>query len=116
MAASLLLDIVAWDLTLDAKGNWALADDPYAILQNVSTACRLIQGELYYDTTKGVPYWTDIFGGAYPLELLKADLEDAANAVDGVNGSTVYISAITNRQLTGQVQVSTAFGTLFASL
>ena len=116
MSASLLLDIEAWDLCLDAKGNWALAEDPYAILQNVSTACRLIQGELYYDTTKGVPYWSDVFSGAYPLELLKADLEDAASAVTGVDDATVYISSLTNRELTGQVQVSTAYGTLFASL
>lgn len=116
MSASLLLDVEAWDLCLDAKGNWALTEDPYAILQNASTACRLFQGELYYDTLKGVPYWTEVFGGVYPLELLKSDLEDAANAVDGVNSSTVYIQGLTNRQLTGQVQVSTDYGTLFASL
>lgn len=116
MAASLLLDVNAWDLCLDAKGNWALAEDPYAILQNVSTACRLFLGELYFDTTKGVPYFTDVFGGTYPLELLKTDLEDAANAVAGVNSSTVFITGLTGRALTGQVQVSTDFGTLFASL
>jgi hypothetical protein len=116
MAASLLLDTVAWDLCLDAKGNIALASDPYAIAQNVATACRLFQGELYYDTTKGVPYWEDVYNGNYPVQLLKADLEAAALAVDGVTGATVYIGGITDRALVGQIQVQTAFGTLYASL
>ena len=116
MAASLLLDTVAWDLCLDAKGNIALASDPYAIAQNVSCACRLFLGELYFDTTKGVPYWTDVFGAAYPLQLLRADLEAAALAVDGVNSAIVYIEAITERALTGQIQLQTEYGTLYARL
>ena len=116
MSSSLLLDTDAWDLCLDAKGNWALAADPYAILQNVSCACRVFRGEVYYDTLKGVPYWEEVFGGLYPLELLKTDLEDAANAVTGVTGSRVYISSLVNRDLKGQVQISTAYGPLFASL
>lgn len=114
MSASLLLDIVSWDLCLDAKGNWALASDPYAISQNVSCACRLIRGELYYDTSKGVPLWTDILNNAYPLPLFKADFQEAANAVDGVESSSVYIQELTDRSLIGQIQLSTAYGTLYA--
>jgi len=115
MSASLLLDTVAWDLALDAKGNWALASDPYAISQNVSTACRLIRGELYYDTTKGVPLWSDIFNNAYPVPLLKADMEEAALAVDGVNGAVVYVTDLTGRNLTGQIQLATDYGPQYAS-
>ena len=116
MSASLLLDIVAWDLCLDARGNWALADDPYAIVQNVSCSCRLVQGEAVFDTTRGVPYFSDIFAGATPVALLKSDLEDAALLVDGVEAATVYVQTVTNRAVTGQVQITTAYGPLYASL
>ena len=116
MAASLLLDIVAWDLCLAATGNWALADDPYAIVQNVSCSCRLVEGEAVFDITRGVPYFTDIFAGPYPVDLLKSDLEEAALLVDGVEAATVYIQSLVNRQVTGQVQVTTPYGPLYASL
>jgi len=116
VSASLLLDIVAWDVCLDARGNWALAEDPYAIVQNVSCSCRLVQGEAVFDTTRGVPYFSDIFTGPYPVDLLKSDLEDAALLVNGVEAATVYIQSIVNRQATGQVQVTTPYGPLYASL
>jgi len=116
MSASLLLDIVAWDLCLDARGNWALAGDPYAIVQNVSCSCRLVEGEAVFDVSRGVPYFSDIFAGPYPLDLLKSDIEQAALLVDGVEAATVYIQSLINRQVVGQVQVTTAYGPLYASL
>lgn len=116
MAASLLLDVVAWDLCLDARGNWALAADPYAVVQNVATACRLVQGEAYYDTTRGVPYFPDIFGGPYAPQLIKSDMEAMAGMVAGVEEATCYLSALTDRSLSGQVQVQTAYGPLTASV
>jgi hypothetical protein len=116
MSSSLLLDTDAWDICLDAQGHWALASDPYAIVQNVSCACLLFQGEAWFDTTKGVPYWNDVFGPAYPIALIRADIEAAAEAVDGVDSASLAITSITSRALTGQVQVQTAWGALYASI
>ena len=116
MAASLLLDVVEWDLCLDARGNWALAADPYAIVQNVACACRLIEGEAYYDTARGVPYFADVFGRPYAPQLIKADMEDMAEQIDGVQAATLYLTTLTARNLSGQVQVQTAYGPLTASV
>jgi hypothetical protein len=54
---TLLLDRSLWDLTLDINGNIAMASEPYAIAQDVASACRTFLGECYYDTSQGVPYF-----------------------------------------------------------
>lgn len=116
MRGTLLLDVVAWDMCLDAKGNWAFALPPYAVIQSVASACKLFLGELYFDTSKGVPYFADVFGVPYPLALLKSDLVAAALTVPGVLAAVVYLDAIADRHVTGQVQVETPFGTLLVGL
>lgn len=116
MRGTLLLDTVAWDLCLDARGNWAYAMPPYAVIQSVASACKLFLGELWFDTAKGIPYFTDVFGQPYPLPLLKSDLVQAALSVPGVSAAVVYLDAIADRHVTGQVQVETPFGTLLVGL
>lgn len=116
VASTLLLDTVAWDLCLDARGNWALAAPPYATVQSVASACQLFLGELYFDTSKGVPFYQDVFGAAYPLALLKSDLVAAAESVPGVLSATVFLDVANNREVTGQVQVETAAGTFLVGL
>ena len=105
---TLLLDIVAWDLVVDLKGNIALASDPYSLAQDAASAIRLFQGELWYDTTQGLPYWTEILGRTPNVQLLKQLFANAALSVPEVVASRVFISGITGRRLTGQVQVSTS--------
>lgn len=107
---TLLLDPATWDLTLDAHGNLAIADDPYAVAQDVASALKLFSGELWYDTTKGVPYWTQILGRPVPLQLLKSKLEAAAMTVPGVTAARCFISSIVNREVHGQLQFTTGSG------
>ena len=101
---SLLLDRTVWDLVLDSSGNIACATEPYAIAQDVATACRLFAGELWYDTTQGVPYFSEILGHQPPMALVQSRLVDAALTVSGVVSAQVLISSLANRTLTGQVQ------------
>jgi hypothetical protein len=101
---TLLLDQVVWDLVLDASGNIALAAEPYSIAQDVASAVKLFLGELWYDTTKGVPYWQQILGQWPPLELVRQKITDAALTVPDVVQARTIITAFTNRQLSGQVQ------------
>lgn len=108
--ASLLLDRTLWDLCLDAKGNIAVSTEPYSIAQDVACACKLFITELYYDTTKGIPYFEQILGHRPPLSVLKAKLVQAALTVPGVSSAIVFVSAITDRQVQGQVQVTTTGG------
>jgi hypothetical protein len=108
--ATLLLDQSLWDLCTDASGNIAMATAPYAIAQDAASAIRLFQGELWYDTTQGVPY-SQILGKYPPLSLVKTQLVNAALTVPGVVSAAVFISGISGRKLTGQVQVTDASGT-----
>ena len=107
---TLLLDLTNWDLLTDASGNIAVAEDPYAIAQSVASACRAVQGECWYDTTIGIPYFQQILGQSPPAGLVKAQLIAAALTVPGVNNPVVYLTGLAGRQLTGQVQFTDANG------
>lgn len=101
---SLLLDRTVNDLVLDTSGNIAVATEPYAIAQDVACACKLFAGELWYQTNKGVPYFSEILGHWPPLAVVKAELVKAALTVPGVVSAQVVITSLDKRTLTGQVQ------------
>jgi len=102
---TLLLDRSLWDLVLDANGDMAMASDPYAIAQDVASACRLFLGELWYDNRQGVPYFQQILGQRPPLSTIKAAIERAALTVPEVVSARCLVASFTDRTVTGQVQV-----------
>lgn len=104
MATTLLLNRDTWDICLDATGNIAVASEPYAQEQDVASECRVFEGECYYDTTRGVPYFASILGKMQPVQILKEQLAKAAERVPGVANATVYLIGITDRKVRGQVQ------------
>jgi hypothetical protein len=106
---TLLLDTVLWDLTKDASGNIAVANAPYAIAQDVASACRTFLGEVWYNTALGVPYG-QILGQQPSLTFVKAQLVTAALTVPGCTNPVVYIGSVVNRKLTGQVQFTDSNG------
>jgi hypothetical protein len=112
---TLLLDTDLWDLCVDAAGNIAAADAPYALAQDAASACRLFAGELYYDKAPGVPYFDQILGHFPPLALMKAQYEAAAMRVPGVTAARCLLAAIKGRQLSGQVQVTDEAGNVTAA-
>ena len=100
---TLLLDVDAWDLSLDANGSIALANPAYSLAQDVASAVKLFSGELWYDTTKGVPYFSDILAHLPPMALFIRYLEDAALTVPGVVSSQINFSSLDNRVASGQI-------------
>lgn len=102
---TLLLDQIAWDLVLDAKGSIALASDPYAIAQNVASAVQTFLGECWYDTSLGVPYWQQILGQYPALSLVKKKIEEQALKVPGVAEVKTVIVDFVDRGITGQIQI-----------
>lgn len=115
MATTLLLDNSSWDLVVDANGDIAVASDPYALAQDAASACRLFLGELWYDTSQGVPYWNQILGASPPLSYVKAQLVAAALTVPGVVSAKVFVSSFAGRQVSGQVQVTDSSGATAAA-
>lgn len=109
--ATMLLDTDAWDLTLDASGNWAVAAAPYAVAQDAASEIRTFLGEVYYDTTRGLPYFQELLGKAPPpTELMRARFTAAALTVPGTVRARTFFTALSARQLSGQVQVTDSNG------
>jgi hypothetical protein len=113
--ATLLLDVLAWDLVADLNGDIAMATPPYAVAQDAASECKLFRGEAYYDTTRGVPYWGQILGLAPPLSLVRAYYMVAAELVPGVVSVTVVFTSFVHRLLKGQVQVKDVDGNISAA-
>lgn len=109
---TMLLDVGLWDLTLDAGGNIAMAQAPYALAQDVASACRTVLGEVYYDTTQGVDYFGQIFGKTPPASVFEQMFVAAALTVPGVVTATCVIESYSaeTRQATGQVQFTDSDG------
>lgn len=108
---ALLLDRDTWDLCIDASGRIAVASDPYAIVQNVATAARLFTGELWYGPpAKGIPFFTEAFNKGFPTAYFKARIVAAALAVPGVASAKCVLSVLTDREIGGQIQITTTDG------
>lgn len=107
---TLLLDPVSWDLLLDAHGDIALAATPYAIAQDVASAVKLFLGELYYDTSKGVPYFQSILGAGQSPLFLAAQLEAAALTVPEVVAAQCIDISYSGRVASGTLRVIDVVG------
>lgn len=101
---TVLLDQTAWDLILDANGNIALAQPPYALAQDVASEIKTFLGEVWYDTTIGIPYWTQILGKLPPASLLIEMINQAARRRYGVVSVQTVITGFNERAVTGHVQ------------
>lgn len=110
MFNTLLLDTVAWDLVLDASGNIALAAPPYALAQDVASAVRTFLGEVYYDTTQGIPYFDEVLGHLPPASLLTQLISNQALTVPGVVTAQCVITAFTAGAVSGQIQFTDESG------
>lgn len=110
MMDTLLLDQASWDLVLDADGNIAKASNPYALAQDAASAIRTWLGEVYFDTTLGVPWSQQVFGKTPSLSLLKEQVRASALSVPEVASAEVFLVTLSDRRIGGQVQVSPAGG------
>jgi hypothetical protein len=109
---TLLLNQSNWDLTVDATGNIAMATDPYAPAQDAASACRVFLGEQWYDTTLGIPYFSQILGAFPPqFNLLKAWLVQTSETVPEVISAVAFITAFNRRSVGAQVQLTLTTGT-----
>jgi hypothetical protein len=100
---TLLLDTDQWDLVIDASGNIAMASAPYALAQDVASAVRTFLGEVWYDTTQGIPYFETTLGKLPPAALLTQLISNRALTVPGVVTAQTVISSFNNRSVTGQI-------------
>jgi len=98
----------SWDLYADSSGNIATLSGGAQLAQDAASACRCFLGELYFDTSQGVPYWQRLLGTGTlpPQSLIIAKLQAAALTVVGVETATITITSITARTVRGTVAVT----------
>ena len=102
---TLALDTATRDLVVNADRNIAIKDGGDSIAQDVASAIKLFEGELWYDTTKGVPYFSQILGMAYAPTIIQGLYNRAALTVVGVVDAKTTITRITDREVHGTVYV-----------
>lgn len=113
---TMLLDLDNWDLTVDAAGNWAVASAPYALAQDVASEVKTfqvqdgptdpIEGECWYDTTIGIPYFAEILGHSPPVTLYQEYNVQAALRVPGVVSNPppqLDVTGFTDRGIRGNL-------------
>jgi hypothetical protein len=93
---TIILDQAKWDMVLDTSGNIAIAKPPYALAQDVASAIKLFKGELWYDTSKGIPYFKEILGLLPPVSLIIEYMKLAALAVPGVESVQINMNQFSN--------------------
>ena len=96
-----------WDLGVDAFNNMATNTQGMAVAQDVASAIQLFNGELYFDTTQGVPYFSQVFVPPFNSVLVSSLLTQAAYTVPNVvqaQAQGVTMSPIT-RRVTGTINV-----------
>lgn len=109
---TLLLAVDTWDVVLDANGNWAVADVPYALAQDVASSIKTFLAEVWYDTTIGVRWKQQILGKRPPVSLFQEYMVAAALAATPANADVTVVSAkcliqsfsAITREVIGQVQ------------
>jgi hypothetical protein len=102
-------------LAIDGSGNIAVASEPYALCQDAASECRTFAGECYYDTSRGIPYLSQILGKSTPIEYTKAQLVAAARLVPDVVSAKAYLTSSSDRKLGGQIQITDSSGRVTAA-
>ena len=83
---------------------------------NVASAVRTFLGEVWYDTTQGVPYFQEILGQRPPLSLITAQIQQVALTVPAVGTAVCIIGTFTDRTITGQIQLTDTDGNALPSV
>lgn len=109
--STIYLDPESWDLALDATRSIAIAVAPYERAQSVANASRLWRGEAPYDTSRGIPYETEVLGKQPPQRVLAGWYEAEAVTVPGV-ASAIAVLTYEDRNLSGQIQCTLDDGTV----
>ena len=111
---TLRLDPDTWDLVVTPSGDIAVATGAYAIAQDVASAVRLFSGELWYDTSQGLPYFQQILGKLPSLQFMKSKFIVAGLTVPGVVSIKCFLTGPpkATRELGGQLQITDDRGQL----
>jgi hypothetical protein len=101
----------SWDLDLDGSNNIAIQTGSAAIAQDVASAVLTFQGEVWFDTTQGIPYFAKVLDQSFSPSFFALLYNNAALTVPNVAAvQTAFNSLGPSRTLTGTIEVIDANG------
>lgn len=101
------------DMVFGHNGNDYLVDSPQAVAQEIYTSLRLLLGEWFLDTTKGVPWLTQVVGQRGSKTNYDDVVKAAIRNVQGVIDLQNYFSTLdprTRSLIIDTATVITVFG------
>jgi hypothetical protein len=104
-----------WDLMLDAEGNIATVSGSLSVAQDVACAIKVFLGEVYFDTTIGVPYFEAVLGQSPSVQLLQSLILAQVLSVAGVVSTPapkVTVTSYSDRKIAGRVSFTDTTGKL----
>ena len=108
---TLMLDLDTWDLCLDRAGQIVVTSGAYGTAQSVANACRLFTNDAWYNPEDGIPHFAIDLGKKSALSVVRSRMRQQALTVPEVTEADVQIESITDRELTGNIQLTLNDGT-----
>jgi hypothetical protein len=94
-----------------SDGDLVLVQDLDRVIQQVKIALKFFKGEWELDTTKGVPYYEDIFEKNPDLLLVTSDIKNAILGVEEVTSvDSIELEYNPDRSLVLSCVIHTPFG------
>lgn len=107
---TLLFNPESWgELLVNARGDIAVASEPYRTAQDVSTATKMFKADLWYNISEGIPYLEEVYAKDADIPVLRDFLEKQAFKINGVFAVEVLMSDFTDRKLSGRVIINNEF-------
>lgn len=107
---SLFIDETTWDICADENRNLAIVQGPKALIQRVACELKHFEGEGWYDSRQGLPYFISVLGVETTSPLVVSLIENHVTRINTI-GSVIALLQITkDRRLTGDIRVTTQSG------
>lgn len=96
-----------WEFQIDSAGQIVICQSTAAICQAVANDCRCFTNDLYFESERGIDWFTDQLGK--PIQRRLREAAEAVPGVESVESIELEIDQDT-RRLTGSINIITTDG------
>lgn len=100
------------DIYLDGMGNIAGKEDAAALANIILNRQQTVTGELQYNITAGMPYFTTVFAQPRDLRIFESFMVADAESVSGVENVTTFSAEVNGDTLSFSMEIATVFGNI----
>lgn len=99
------------DIYATSTNRLAIASDLEAVLQSCEHAVKTVFTEVYYDRTRGVDYFGNVFSSNPNLLAFEADVRRTLASVAGVRSIPQFTYEVNSSTLSYEAVIQTIYGT-----